>query len=404
MPHRVDRRKSKHHHPVRMGFVVFSDDWGRHPSSSQHLFRRLARAHRVLWVETIGLRAPRLNRADVERALEIGRDWLRPDARSAASRPWCETPPQLHRFRPLMHPFYGTRVGAAVNDVWVAAQVRARARALGLSRPVLLTTVPNVAGLVGQLEERCAVYYCVDDFETWPGYAGGAIRALESKLVSRVDGLVATAEALVEKHGRPGLPILRLPHGVDASHFGAPADAPAALASVPRPRLLSLGLWDERVDAGLLAAVLDARPGWQLVMVGKRTAPPTPLDLHPRVLSVPPVSYAEVPCWLQHADVLLVPYVRNAQTDTINPLKLRELLATGRPVAATALPEIVRLGESLVSTGDGVDGFLAAIERALVLGDDAGTAAHRRAAVASETWEARVEALLGFIEGLTTAP
>jgi hypothetical protein len=73
-------------------------------------------------------------------------------------------------------------------------------------------------------------------------------------------------------------------------------------------------------------------------------------------------------------------------------------------VAATALPEIVRLGESLVSTGDGVDGFLAAIERALVLGDDAGTAAHRRAAVASETWEARVEALLGFIEGLTTAP
>jgi ribonuclease HI len=37
-----------------------------------------------------------------------------------------------------------------------------------------------VAGLVGHLEERCAVYYCVDDFETWPGYAGGAIRALEA--------------------------------------------------------------------------------------------------------------------------------------------------------------------------------------------------------------------------------
>ena len=125
-----------------MDFVVFSDDWGRHPSSSQHLFRRIAQTHRVLWVETIGLRAPRLNRADVRRALEIGRDWLRPDAQSAASRPWCDTPSRLHRYRPLMHPFYGTRVGAAINDAWVAAQVRARARALGLRRPVLLTTVP----------------------------------------------------------------------------------------------------------------------------------------------------------------------------------------------------------------------------------------------------------------------
>ncbi len=387
-----------------MDFVVFSDDWGRHPSSSQHLFRRIAREHRVLWVETIGLRSPRLNRADFQRALEIGRDWLRPDAHSAAERPWCETPPQLHRYRPLMHPFYGTRVGAALNDAWVAARVRSRAHALGFTRPVLLTTVPNVAGLVGHLDERCAVYYCVDDFETWPGYAGGAIRALETKLVSRVQGLVATAEALVEKHGRPGLPVLRLPHGVDAAHFGAPQDPPAALSSVPRPRLLSLGLWDERVDAGLLAAVLEARPTWQLVMVGKRTAPPTALDAHPRVLSVPPVSYGEVPGWLQHADVLLVPYVRNAQTDTINPLKLRELLATGRPVAATALPEIVRLGESLVSTGDGVDGFLAAIERALALGDDTAAASHRRAAVASETWEARVEALLGFIGRLSQTP
>ena len=39
-------------------FVVFSDDWGRHPSSSQHLFTRIARRRRVVWVNTIGTRTP----------------------------------------------------------------------------------------------------------------------------------------------------------------------------------------------------------------------------------------------------------------------------------------------------------------------------------------------------------
>ncbi|MSP72677.1 MAG: hypothetical protein EXR76_10970 [Myxococcales bacterium] len=51
-------------------FIVFSDDWGRHPSSCQHLFRHIALEHRVLWVETVGLRPPLLTRADLCRAAE----------------------------------------------------------------------------------------------------------------------------------------------------------------------------------------------------------------------------------------------------------------------------------------------------------------------------------------------
>ena len=31
-------------------FVVFSDDWGRHPSSCQHLFRQLLPRYRTFWV------------------------------------------------------------------------------------------------------------------------------------------------------------------------------------------------------------------------------------------------------------------------------------------------------------------------------------------------------------------
>src|SRR5262245_8337679 len=41
--------------------LVFSDDWGRHPSSCQHLIRRLRQDFPVLWVNTIGTRQPKAN-------------------------------------------------------------------------------------------------------------------------------------------------------------------------------------------------------------------------------------------------------------------------------------------------------------------------------------------------------
>ena len=47
-----------------VSFIVFSDDWGRHPSSCQHLFRRLLPRYRTFWVNTIGMRRPRLDLAE----------------------------------------------------------------------------------------------------------------------------------------------------------------------------------------------------------------------------------------------------------------------------------------------------------------------------------------------------
>ena len=50
--------------------LVFADDWGRSPSSSQHLMRQLLDRYRVLWVNTIGMRPPRFNLSTLRRGLE----------------------------------------------------------------------------------------------------------------------------------------------------------------------------------------------------------------------------------------------------------------------------------------------------------------------------------------------
>jgi glycosyltransferase involved in cell wall biosynthesis len=107
------------------------------------------------------------------------------------------------------------------------------------------------------------------------------------------------------------------------------------------------------------------------------------------------VPYAELPAWLSAADVLLLPYTRDRLTDTIQPLKLREYLATGRPIATTDLPEVRRLTAGLAEIGDGPKGFAAACTRALE--EDVGRSEQRRRLVADDAWSYRATELLQFV-------
>src|SRR6516225_2761015 len=85
--------------------LVFADDWGRHPSSCQHLIRQLLDRYHVSWVNTIGTRPPRLDLATLKRGLEKSRAWLRRPAPSTTS---SANPRVLN---PRMWPWFSTRFG-----------------------------------------------------------------------------------------------------------------------------------------------------------------------------------------------------------------------------------------------------------------------------------------------------
>jgi hypothetical protein len=84
----------------------------------------------------------------------------------------------------------------------------------------------------------------------------------------------------------------------------------------------------------------------------------------------------------------MLPYVENSLTNRINPLKLREFLASGVPVISTPLPEVRRYRE-VVETAQDLDGWLDALGRALREGRS--RAAARSAAVRAEGWDVRAE-------------
>ena len=189
--------------------VVYSDDWGRHPWSCQHLVRHLLARRHVTWVNTIGARPPRLDRATAKRGFEKFRSWLR--ASGGLQPP--ETP-SLLILDPPMWPSFRSRFGRGLNRRCLPTRALRRATVDGPA-PVIVTTLPLVADLVGQVRAARWVYYCVDDFSVWPGLDGRTLQRMEAELVAKVDVAVAVSEALQSHLAKLRKPSHLLTHGVD---------------------------------------------------------------------------------------------------------------------------------------------------------------------------------------------
>lgn len=196
-------------------FVVFSDDWGEHPSSCQHIFRHIAKNHRVLWVNTIGMRNPTLSWKDARKILVkaskmFGNKRKPENARADDNITVCQ---------PFMLPGSRSRVVRALNARSVTRKVKEIMDDIGMVEPIVVTTVPNASDYSGLLENRKVIYYCVDDFSLWPGHEVGVVRQMESRLIDRADCLIAVSKNLSKRLSVSGKSTHFITHGVDLEMF-----------------------------------------------------------------------------------------------------------------------------------------------------------------------------------------
>jgi glycosyltransferase involved in cell wall biosynthesis len=333
-----------------VNFLVFSDDWGGHPSSCQHLFQILTRRHPTIWVNTVGLRLPQLTVSDTVKGLQklsamLG---LRPPPRPA--RHLNGHAP--HVCVPLMTPFHRPHWLAALNHRALLHQVARAVQQQAFADFTLVTTTPTISGVVAPLRAQKVIYYCVDDFSEWPGMEKALILRLEQELLEQVDTVICSSQPLYEKF-QAQYPTYLLRHGVDVELFSqAPAHEHACLRAIPKPRVGYYGNFDERNNQALIQALAQALPQVSFVFTGPIQANVATLRQVPNVYFTGAVAYEELPAVLQGWEACLLPYHYNALTVNINPLKLKEYLASGKPVIATPLPDVCELRPYLRPVAD----------------------------------------------------
>jgi hypothetical protein len=105
-------------------------------------------------------------------------------------------------------------------------------------------------------------------------------------------------------------------------------------------------------------------------------------------------KYSELPAYCKGFDVAMLPFKVNALTVAANPLKLREYLAAGLPVVATAIPEAERL-QSLIRTALTPPEFLSQIDSILASGRS-GPSIEISRAMDSESWDDKVRQMIAL--------
>ena len=235
---------------------------------------------------------------------------------------------------------------------------------------VLWYYTPMALGFTNHLEPLAVVYDCMDELSAFKG-APPLLREREAELFGMADLVFTGGQSLYEAK-RDKHPLVHLfPSSIDRAHFAQAREGaaePEDQTSIPRPRLGFFGVLDERLDVGLLAGLADARPEWQIVIIGPVVKiDPATLPRRPNVHYLGSKSYKELPAYLSGWDVALLLFAHNESTRFISPTKTPEYLAAGCPVVSTSIRDVVRpYGESgLVKIADTVEEFVAAVEDSL---------------------------------------
>ncbi len=369
--------------PPRPGLVYFGNEWfAENRTSSHHMARQLAAQTPLIYVDSPGMRAPSGSGRDLKRAV---RKLLQACRRPRLVQPglWHCTVPQL--------PWRRVRAVGFLNRLFGSWAVRRAVRHVGLHDPILWFVVPHPAFMLDTVPHSLAIYYCVDDYAAHPGVDAAIIQACDGELTRRADHVFVAPPALVEAKKAVNPATSYSPHGVDIELFGRAAAAdtavPDAAAALDAPVIGYFGSIAAWTDTDLLVWLATQRPAWQFLLVGHASADVADLRALPNVSLVGAQPYESLPAWAKAFDVAIIPYRLNRQVQNANPLKLREYLATGKPVVSVSTQEIDQFGD-LVRVAHGREEFLQAIEAAL-REDSAEQAERRMASVREMSWEHR---------------
>lgn len=255
--------------------------------------------------------------------------------------------------------------------------------------PVILCSNIYATRILSRRSAKLVFY----DFNDSPFQFAGVprwARGYWKRTLDQVDVFFVVSEHYrSELSGQTSRPIVLLPNGVEVNHFQAPRSAPADVASLPRPLVGYVGLLSHFLDFDVLEAVRRDLRGGTLVLIGPGSpatdARVAELAAREGVAVLGPRPYEEVPAYMQALDVGLIPFrAKDPFVRGINPNKVYQYLAAGRPVVTTPILDLESRPPHLLFASNPED-FATAIRGVI---ESPGEAEDRRAMARSHDWDA----------------
>lgn len=287
--------------------------------------------------------------------------------------------------------------GRRMNDALARRHIRRTAAAMGMTNPILWLNPHSAVHMAGRMGERCVIYDITDDWisSTQQPWLRELTRSQDEALCRKADAVIVCSEHLYKIKRNLTTNLHLIPNGVDAAHYASVLEdgpLPATAQTWRKPVLGYTGtIHPERVDVDLIEALARSFPGGTVALVGPNMLPEAAaerLNACGNIVFTGPVAYAEIPDYMRAFDVCITPHQMTPFTESLNPIKLWEYLAAGKPIVATDVAGF-RDYPDLVKIARDAESFMQAVRAALA--EDGALAPARRAIATEHSWESRVD-------------
>ena len=278
---------------------------------------------------------------------------------------------------------------------------------------VVVLSYPQYVPIIRQLKGVRSVYYWSDDFFSYWVTRRNWVMEAEAAAVREADLTITASMTKCEElrarfpscadkihflmHGHhPSLPTLRAD--------GIPATLPSDISHLPRPILGHWGIISKHLDMEIALAVAKAFPTASLVLIGpvsanfenKQAQAFDALRNLSNVYFIGSKPYDRIAEYIEAFDVCLCLYRPAIYfCQVVNPSKVRDYLASGRPIVSTATSEVIRAWPSLVNVASCANEFVDEIRKALTDSEYKGRLTYAR----EHTYEKAAEQLCELIVG-----
>jgi len=311
--------------------IVFGEDWGAHPSSTQHIVNVLGQTRPVIWLNSIGLRKPKLTQHDLVRVFNKVKSFIVNKPKGSKTKN-----SENSRFiiiNPLVIPCANSWLSLKLSKVILKWQLKLACKKLAIENPIIWASLPTSVDYLDLFDKAPCVYYCGDDFNSLAGVDHQFVSQKEVELVEKSNYIFTASEKMLDRFPREKT--INIPHGVNFSLFSeqvksTPYDLPQG-----KPIAGFYGSISSWLDQDLLVETIQALPHWHFVFIGKVDCNVDKIQQFSNVYFLGTRSHKDLPKYIQNWNVAMLPFVNNKQIQMCNPLKLREYLASGTPVVTT---------------------------------------------------------------------
>jgi len=372
--------------------VCFAKDWHEDPTSNNHVMRKVSERNNVLWLNSIATRSP---------SLTSGRDWgkifkklskIFENVEQVEERLWI--------FTPIVLPYPFNAKIRWLNKQLIKFQIYRASKQLEFTSFQLWTFLPTAQPYFECIDYTVGVYYCIDEWSQFSELDTDKTVEMENALCRKVDVVFATAMSLLNSRKKYNDNSFLARHGVDYEHFSitnyTQSNLPQELSSCSGPIIGFMGLIHDWVDQDLILHIAQKQPSWSLIIIGNATVEIEKLENVSNIFLLGRIPYENLPNYIHHFDVAIIPFKINELTRHINPIKLREYISAGLPVVSTPLNEAEPYKTDCVLTSDRNE-FIAACEN-YINSDTKEKRIERSNRMKSETWDAVVESVENTVE------